>query len=152
MRKIANRRLKVAAAVAATAALMFSATGCTSGQETASGDQAAGPKKGPITIALLQKQGDQQYFVDEAAGAKLAAEAAGDVEIKVVNLGTDANKAISEVDSVIAQKVDGIIIVVPDQQIGPQVIAAATHRRHPDHGCRRHHQGRQGHRNPVRRL
>ncbi len=50
----------------------------------------------------------------------------GDVEIKVVNLGTDANKAINELDSVIAQKVNGIIIVVPDQQIGPQVIDKAT--------------------------
>ena len=82
-------------------------------------------RSGPLKIAYLQKQGDQQYFVDEADGAKAAAEELGDVKVTVVNLGTDANKAISELDTVIARGVDGIIIVVPDQQIGPQVIDAA---------------------------
>lgn len=112
-------------ALAACTALLLTATACTSGQEVQSSAASSGPKDGKITIAYLQKQGDQQYFVDEANGAKAAAKEIGDVEVKVVNLGNDANKAISEVDSVIAQNVDGIIIVVPDQQIGPQVIAAA---------------------------
>ncbi len=103
---------------------------CSSGQEAPSGPAAStaaapGGASGPITIAYLQKQGDQQYFIDEANGAKAAAQAAGDVTIKVVDLGKDSNKAISELESVIAQKVGGIIIVVPDQQIGPQVIDAA---------------------------
>jgi L-arabinose transport system substrate-binding protein len=111
--------------VAAAATLLLVATACTSGAEAGGGTASAGPKSGKLTIAYLQKQGDQQYFVDEANGAKAAAQALGNVTIKVVDLGTDANKAISAVDSVIAQKVDGIIIVVPDQQIGPQVIAAA---------------------------
>jgi L-arabinose transport system substrate-binding protein len=125
MQNTMNRRVRTALAVAASAALLLSITACTSGAETSGEAAAAGPKSGKLTIAFLQKQGDQQYFVDEADGAKAAAKALGDVDIKVVNLGTDANKAISEVDSVIAQKVDGIIIVVPDQQIGPQVISAA---------------------------
>ncbi|WP_291039061.1 substrate-binding domain-containing protein [Herbiconiux sp.] len=115
-----------AASVAAVALVALSA--CTSGMETgtSSSDSAAsGPTDGPLTIAFLQKQGDQQYFIDEANGAKEAAEAAGDVTINVVDLGTDSNKAISEVEAAIAQQVDGIIIVVPDQQIGPQVIQLA---------------------------
>jgi L-arabinose transport system substrate-binding protein len=116
-------RTSVIAAAAAT--LLLVATACTSGAEAGGGTASTGPKSGKLTIAYLQKQGDQQYFVDEANGAKAAAQALGNVTIKVVDLGTDANKAISAVDSVIAQKVDGIIIVVPDQQIGPQVIAAA---------------------------
>ena len=118
------RRGTLAGAVALTALIALSA--CSSGMETAALGEAAGPTDGPLTIAYLQKQGDQQYFVDEATGAKEAAEAAGDVTIKVVDLGTDSNKAISELDSVIAQGVDGIVIVVPDQQIGPQVIEAAN--------------------------
>ena len=118
------RRGTLAGAVALTALIALSA--CSSGMETAAPGEAAGPTDGPLTIAYLQKQGDQQYFVDEANGAKEAAEAAGDVTIKVVDLGTDSNKAISELDSVIAQGVDGIVIVVPDQQIGPQVIEAAN--------------------------
>lgn len=86
---------------------------------------AGGGSDAPITIAYLQKQGDQQYFIDQAAGATAAAKELKNVTVKVVNLGTDANKAISEVDAAVAQKVNGIIIVVPDQQIGPQVIDAA---------------------------
>src|SRR3954447_7233677 len=115
-----------ALAIAATALSLVALTACSSGQETSSDSAASsGPKEGPITIAYLQKQGDQQYFVDQAKGAKDAAAKLGDVTVKVVDLGTDSNKAISEVDSAISQKVDGIIIVVPDQQIGPQVISAA---------------------------
>ena len=116
------RKLALVASIAAVGLLALSA--CSSGQEVAAGEQS-GPKDGPLTIAFLQKQGDQQYFIDEADGAKLAAEELGDVTIKVVDLGTDSNKAITELDSVIAQGVDGIVIVVPDQQIGPQVIDAA---------------------------
>ena len=116
------RKLALIASIAAAGLLALSA--CSSGQEVAAGEQS-GPKDGPLTIAFLQKQGDQQYFIDEADGAKAAAEELGDVSIKVVDLGTDSNKAITELDSVIAQGVDGIVIVVPDQQIGPQVIDAA---------------------------
>lgn len=121
-------RAAAAAGIAAVALVALSA--CTSGMESSSGSgstpAAGGTKDGPLTIALLQKQGDQQYFIDEANGAKAAAEAAGDVTVNVVDLGTDSNKAISEVEAAIAQKVDGIIIVVPDQQIGPQVIQLAN--------------------------
>ncbi len=113
------------ATVAIAAAAVITLAACTSGAETGTGGGATGPTDGPITIAFLQKQGDQQYFIDEANGAKEAAKEDGDVTINVVDLGTDANKAISEVEAAIAQGVDGIIIVVPDQQIGPQVIQLA---------------------------
>jgi len=118
-----KRRRFTVAVVATVAVLGLSA--CTSGLETTENGGSGETVDGKITIAFLQKQGDQQYFVDEGTGAKAAAEELGDVEIKMVDLGTDSNKAISELDSVIAQGVDGIVIVVPDQQIGPQVIAAA---------------------------
>lgn len=125
-RSTAGRRRRALAAAGALAALV-ALSACSSGMEEAGsgGGASSGPKDGPLTIAYLQKQGDQQYFVDQANGAKAAAEELGDVTINVVDLGTDSNKAISELDSAIAQGVDGIIIVVPDQQIGPQVIEAA---------------------------
>lgn len=119
---------KKVAGVGLAAATLLALSACTSGIESAgsgSGPTSSGGGDGPLTIAFLQKQGDQQYFIDEATGAREAAEAAGDVEINVVDLGTDSNKAISEVEAAIAQGVDGIIIVVPDQQIGPQVIQLA---------------------------
>ena len=117
-----------AAAVALTAAsvLLAGCSAASSGKSDDSSDSGSSTKKsGEITIAYLQKQGDQQYFVDEAQGAKDKAQELGDVNVKVIDLGTDANKAISELNAVIAQGVDGIAIVVPDQQIGPQVIDAA---------------------------
>jgi ABC-type sugar transport system substrate-binding protein len=40
-----------------------------------------------LTIALIQKQGDQQYFVDEANGARDAAKQLGNVK---VNASTSA--------------------------------------------------------------
>jgi L-arabinose transport system substrate-binding protein len=113
-------------AVGLTAVLALA--GCSNGQTTSgssAGSAAAGPKSGPITIAYLQKQGDQQYFIDEANGAKAEAAKLGNVKIVTVDLGTDSNKAISDMSTEVGQKVDGIAIVVPDQKIGPQIIQAA---------------------------
>lgn len=108
------------------AAVMF---GCSSGQEPVSSAPPAtanNNQAGPIEIAYLQKQGDQQYFVDEADGAKKAAQELGNVTITVADLGDDANKAVSEVEAAIARGVKGIIIVVPDQAVGPNVIKLAS--------------------------
>lgn len=108
------------AAVAATAAFV--------GLAGSAGAMAAGKQ---LTIAYIQKQGDQQYFVDEAQGAKDEAKALGDVKVNVVNVSMDANAAISAMNVMIGQKVDGIAIVVPDQQIGPQVIDMAKQAKIP---------------------
>ena len=119
----------IACAIGASALLV---AGCSSGQEASSGSgaQSAGPVTGNITIAYLQKQGDQQYFIDEAAGAQAAAKElstpGSTVTVKMVNLGQDANKAVTETDSAVGQKVNGIAIVVPDQKIGPQVANSAS--------------------------
>jgi L-arabinose transport system substrate-binding protein len=112
-----------AAGIAAGLAL----AGCSNGQAaaTGTGTGAGAPKSGQITIAYLQKQGDQQYFIDEANGAKAEAAKLGNVKIVTVNLGTDSNQAISAMSTEVGQQVDGIAIVVPDQKIGPQVIQAA---------------------------
>jgi L-arabinose transport system substrate-binding protein len=114
------------------AAAALALTACSSGQESDSGGNSGGggSQSGTIRIAYLQKQGDQQYFIDQANGAKEQAKKLG-ADLTVVNLGEDANKAISEVDTAIAQGVDGIIIVVPDQQVGPQVIQTAKQAKIP---------------------
>lgn len=117
-------RIQALAAVTVSSVLLVAGCGGVS-SGNGSGDKKESTKSGKITIAMLQKQGDQQYFVDEATGAKAKAKELGDVELKVIDLGTDANKAISQLDAVIAQGVDGIAITVPDTQIGPQVIQAA---------------------------
>lgn len=121
-----SRKNRGVAGAAGLAVLALGLAACSSGQadEPAAGSTAA-KKTGPIEIVYMQKQGDQQYFVDEANGAKAAAKELGDVTVTAVNLGTDSNKAISELDSAIARKVAGIVMVAPDQAIGPQVIDQA---------------------------
>lgn len=121
-------RLRGMVAAATAAALTLALAACSSGQETptASSPAETGGSDGPLEIVYLQKQGDQQYFVDQADGAKAEAAELGDVTVTVVNLGTDSNKAISELDAAIARGVDGIVMVAPDQAIGPQVIDKAA--------------------------
>ncbi|MGW6837046.1 substrate-binding domain-containing protein [Streptomyces sp. NPDC054949] len=98
-------------------------TACSSGREEGTQDTTS-KVDGKISITYLQKQGDQEYFVGEAVGAKAKADELG-IDLKVVNLGNDANKTISEVQSAIAQKTNGVIIVVPDPAVGPQVVQTA---------------------------
>ncbi|MFF9498669.1 substrate-binding domain-containing protein [Streptomyces sp. NPDC014656] len=114
----------------ATAALglatVLALASCSSGQQASDTGSDGGTAKvdGKISLTYLQKQGDQEYFVGEAAGAKAKAAELG-VDLKVVNLGTDANKTISEAQSAISQKSNGLIVVVPDPAVGPQVAQIA---------------------------
>ncbi|MFI5803891.1 substrate-binding domain-containing protein [Streptomyces sp. NPDC051561] len=103
--------------------LALSATGCSSGKEAA-GDDTTAEVTGRISLTYLQKQGDQEYFVGEAAGATAKARELG-IDLKMVNLGNDANKTVSEIQSAIAQKTNGLIVVVPDPAVGPQVVRTA---------------------------
>jgi L-arabinose transport system substrate-binding protein len=118
-----RRRTRCGMAVVAGVAVALSLAACSSGKGTTTSG-TGGKVTGKVTIAYLQKQGDQQYFIDEAAGAKAKARQLG-ADLKVVNLGNDTNKAVSEVQSAIAQKVNGIIIVVPDPAVGPQIVQTA---------------------------
>ncbi|MDH6114604.1 L-arabinose transport system substrate-binding protein [Kitasatospora sp. MAP12-15] len=117
-------RTRGAAAVLG-AAVVLGLTACSTGQTSgAAGTASVAPVSGKISLTYLQKQGDQQYFVDEANGAKAKAAALG-IDLKVVNLGNDANQTVSDVQSAIAQKSNGLIVVVPDPAVGPQVVQMA---------------------------
>lgn len=112
--------------VAGVAAVALALVGCgTTAGSTGNGTSGSGTSgSGGIKIAYIQKQGDQQYFIDEAKGAAEMAKKYG-ATVTPIDVSSDANLAISQLNTVIAQKYDGIAIVVPDQKIGPQVIAAA---------------------------
>lgn len=120
-RILRGRGMKAVAAISLP--IMLAGTLAACGGSDSAGSASGGGDK--IKLVYIQKQGDQQYFVDEANGAKEAAKAAG-AEVTVVNVGDDANKAINEVDSAISLGVDGIIIVVPDAKVGPAVMKAAA--------------------------
>ncbi|MDH6141917.1 MULTISPECIES: substrate-binding domain-containing protein [Kitasatospora] len=117
-------RHRIAPAAALGIATVLALTACSTGQTSSGAAAAVAPVTGKISLTYLQKQGDQQYFVDEAAGAKAKAAALG-IDLKVVDLGSDANKTVSEVQSAIAQKTNGLIVVVPDPAVGPQVVQMA---------------------------
>ena len=109
-----NLPATTAAALAAAVAL----AGCSS---TA---PAAVKAVGLISITYLQKQGDQQYFRDEAAGAKARAAELG-IDLRLVDVGSDNEKAVAEVQAAVKRKADGVIVVVPDPAVGPQVVKIA---------------------------
>ena len=115
-----SRRTAVATGLLLTLGM---GTACSSGKEAATDDRVS-EAGGKISITYLQKQGDQEYFIGEAAGAQEKAKELG-IDLKVVNLGNDANKTVSEVQSAVAQKSDGVIVVVPDPAVGPQVVRTA---------------------------
>ncbi|MER5636381.1 substrate-binding domain-containing protein [Kitasatospora sp. NPDC002227] len=115
-----SRRVAAAAGIV----LALGLTACSTGQSSTSADSGTATVSGKISMTYLQKQGDQEYFIGEAAGAKAKAAELG-VDLKVVNLGSDADKTVSEVQSAIAQKTNGLIIVVPDPAVGPQVAQTA---------------------------
>ena len=128
-----HRRLGIArAAVALTlAAMTLGSTGVRAEDATPDASPEASPIAIPadaaagLTFGLIQKSGDQQYFVDEANGFKEIVEGAGgEVIVQDVQLNSDA--AISAVDTMIGAGVAGIAIVVPDQQIGSAVAEKAA--------------------------
>lgn len=77
-----------------------------------------------ITIGYIVKHLDNPWFVSETGGAAELAEAMG-VELLIQDVQFDAGLALSTLDTYIGSGVDGIIIVVPEQQIGPAVLEAA---------------------------
>lgn len=79
-----------------------------------------------IQIAYLTKHLDNPWFVNETAGAQALADKYGDLELTIQDLQFDANLALSAMDTVIGAGVDGILIVVPEQQIGPAVMQKAA--------------------------
>ncbi|MGB9377816.1 MAG: substrate-binding domain-containing protein [Mycobacteriales bacterium] len=113
--------------MAAVAAILLLLTACSSGKSSGTSQAGKTKKSGSLRIAYLQKQADQQYFVDELNGGKSEAKSlSGGITITSANLASDANLAISAVKAAIAQKADGIIIVPPDPAVGPQVVALAN--------------------------
>ncbi|MEV2225518.1 substrate-binding domain-containing protein [Nocardia vinacea] len=118
-----NRRSRWTRAVFCAVSLALAASACSSGKDDS---QATGPQHttGAISLVYAQKQGDQEYFIGEAEGAKAKAKELG-IDLKVVNLGNDANKAVTEVQNAVNQKASGVIVVVPDPSVGPQVAQLA---------------------------
>jgi L-arabinose transport system substrate-binding protein len=78
-----------------------------------------------ITIGYIVKHLDNPWFVSETGGAQELADAMG-VELLIQDVQFDSALAMSTLDTYIGSGVDGIIIVVPEQMIGPAVLERAA--------------------------
>ena len=72
----------------------------------------------------INKDGNDSWFVEEVAGAKAEAEKLG-VQFTSQNVDFDSNRTTVAVDTAIAANAKGIVIVVPEQKIGPAVLKKA---------------------------
>jgi L-arabinose transport system substrate-binding protein len=113
-----NQRLGVVLASLAIAAMAVPAAA-----QDAS-PAAGGKAPEDVVVYGLYKRMDQGWFQNEAKGAE---DKGAELGIKVVTLDNqfDPNVMSANLDNAIAEKADGIIIVVPDQQLGPGVIDKA---------------------------
>ena len=78
-----------------------------------------------LKVAYLTKHLDNPWFISETGGAKELATELG-IDLTVQDLQFDANLALTAMDTVIAAGTQGIIMVVPEQQIGPAVMEKAV--------------------------
>lgn len=117
-----SKRLRAGAVggAIAIAALSACSTGSTPSASSSNPNVSTAKHSGPIKILFLQKQGSQDYFVDEMNGAKAAASALGNVTITPVDVNMDNSATVSAVKGAKALGVNGIIIVPPDGSTGPQ--------------------------------
>jgi L-arabinose transport system substrate-binding protein len=78
----------------------------------------------PPHFFYVVKDGNDVWFLNEVSGAKAEAEKLG-AAFTSQNVELNANLAITGVDNAIAGGAKGIVIVVPEQQIGPAVLKKA---------------------------
>ena len=78
-----------------------------------------------MSFAYINKLDDNPWFVREVAGARAAAEELG-IDFIHQGVQSDSNKALSALETSIASGIDAVIIVVPDQAIGPAVMQRAA--------------------------
>lgn len=121
----ARNRRPAGALVGVCAAALAAVSACSSGQTSSNPNTASQKHSGAITIAYIQKQGDQAYFVDEMSGAQQEARQLGGVTIVPVNVAMDNTQTVAAVRNAIARKAGGIVIVPPDGSTGPQDAALA---------------------------
>ncbi|MBK8050182.1 MAG: substrate-binding domain-containing protein [Anaerolineales bacterium] len=95
------------------------------GEAAPAADSAATAAEGDgLSIAYLNKMGDNPWFIDEVAGARARADSLG-IEFFNQDLQFDSDLALNSMDTYISSGIDGIVIVVPDTKIGPAVIQKA---------------------------
>ncbi len=115
----------VSLALAAAALL----AGCTN-TATTNTNGAGTQVDGKIKIGYITKRGTDPFASQQVQAAQAAAKKAG-VELVTADVKQDTGLTISTVNQMIAGGINGLIIVVPDQAIGPQVLSLAAAKKIP---------------------
>lgn len=75
------------------------------------------PKKSDLVIAVIYKTLDEAWFQEESEAAKNKALAMGAKDVITIDAKMNPDVYLSALDNLITQKVDGILICVPDQKL-----------------------------------
>jgi L-arabinose transport system substrate-binding protein len=81
------------------------------------GQGATNKSKKDIVIAGIYKMGDAVWFIEEGKASANKCKEMGAKRFLYINVKTDANLFMQALDNVIAQKVDGVLTCIPDQQL-----------------------------------
>ena len=115
-------RSAVLAAAAVTAGLVI-LPGCTTGNEAASGDEAA-QTSDSCTIGMTQINQTAIFFTEMNAGAQEAADELG-CELTIANANNDSARQSSDIENFVTQGVDALIVVAIDVNgVKPAIDAA----------------------------
>ena len=74
-------------------------------------------KKSDLVIAVIYKTLDETWFQEESEAAKNKALKMGAKEVITIDAKMNPDVYLSALDNLITQKVDGILICVPDQKL-----------------------------------
>ncbi|MDA8295170.1 MAG: substrate-binding domain-containing protein [Actinomycetota bacterium] len=116
-RTLLRRALRLGASAGALGALAWSVS------PTASSGAATAVKH--PTFVYLQTDGSQSYFVLEGDGAKAEASKLG-ATVKVENESSSSSTTISDIQTGIADHVNGFIVVAPAASLGPRMVSLAN--------------------------
>ena len=123
-----RKGLCVGAAVALLAGCASNASSTpassSSGGSTSGASQSASVNPSDVLVVSINKLGSTQYVRNEQAGLKDTADKFG-IQSHQIDVATSATDAITQVQTAITEGAKGITITVPDQKIGPQVLALA---------------------------
>ncbi|MDT8999082.1 arabinose ABC transporter substrate-binding protein [Paucibacter sp. APW11] len=76
-----------------------------------------------VKIGFVIKQPDESWFQDEWRFAEMAAKEKGFKLVKIA--AQDGDKLLAAIDNLAAQRVQGMVVCVPDVKLGPALVARA---------------------------
>lgn len=120
--------MRTSSAIAATVAVgALLLTGCSSGQPGGASSESplSENPSGSVKIGYITTRGTDPFAADQVEAARQRAQEMG-VEYVSADVKQDASLTINTVNQMIASGVDGIIIAVPDEAVGPQVLKLAA--------------------------